>query len=67
MVSVDASLVDFYTVTGGAGGIWMDRNLGASQVATAIKDDKSYGYYYQWGRGTAGLRYLQSDSAGTCR
>ncbi len=60
VVSVDASLVDFYTVTGGAGGIWMDRNLGASQVATAIKDDKSYGYYYQWGRGTDGHQLLTS-------
>ncbi len=30
--------------------IWMDRNLGASQVATSSTDAASYGYYYQWGR-----------------
>jgi uncharacterized protein (TIGR02145 family) len=30
--------------------IWMDRNLGARRVATAITDVYSYGNYYQWGR-----------------
>jgi len=29
---------------------WMDRNLGARRVATAIDDVFSYGNYYQWGR-----------------
>ena len=29
---------------------WMDRNLGARQVADAINDVFSYGNYYQWGR-----------------
>jgi uncharacterized protein (TIGR02145 family) len=29
---------------------WMDRNLGARQVANAINDVFSYGNYYQWGR-----------------
>jgi hypothetical protein len=32
------------------GRIWMDRNLGASQVATASNDANSYGDLYQWGR-----------------
>jgi uncharacterized protein (TIGR02145 family) len=32
------------------GKIWMDRNLGASQVATSITDAASYGDLYQWGR-----------------
>lgn len=32
------------------GDIWMDRNLGASQVATSITDVKAYGDFYQWGR-----------------
>ena len=27
----------------------MDRNLGASQVATAVNDELSFGDYYQWG------------------
>ena len=29
---------------------WMDRNLGARRVATAIDDVLSYGNHYQWGR-----------------
>ena len=34
--------------------VWMDRNLGARRVATAIDDVYSYGNYYQWGRSTDG-------------
>jgi len=33
---------------------WMDRNLGASRVATNITDALAYGDLYQWGRGTDG-------------
>ena len=32
------------------GDIWMDRNLGATQVATSSTDVNSYGDLYQWGR-----------------
>jgi hypothetical protein len=32
------------------GNIWMDRNLGASQVATSSADPDAYGDRYQWGR-----------------
>ncbi|TXB62717.1 fibrobacter succinogenes major paralogous domain-containing protein [Phaeodactylibacter luteus] len=32
------------------GEIWMDRNLGASQVATSYTDAAAYGDSYQWGR-----------------
>ena len=34
--------------------IWLDRNLGASQVATAYNDTDAYGDLYQWGRGADG-------------
>jgi len=34
------------------GKIWMDRNLGATQVATSSTDEDSYGDLYQWGRRT---------------
>jgi uncharacterized protein (TIGR02145 family) len=34
--------------------IWLDRNLGASQVCTALDDSACYGDYYQWGRATDG-------------
>lgn len=36
------------------GAEWMDRNLGASQVATSVDDMDSYGDLYQWGRGNDG-------------
>jgi uncharacterized protein (TIGR02145 family) len=32
------------------GKVWMDRNLGATQVATSSTDINSYGDLYQWGR-----------------
>jgi hypothetical protein len=32
------------------GRIWMDRNLGASRIATDKNDAQSYGDLYQWGR-----------------
>jgi len=34
--------------------VWMDRNLGASRVATSSTDSAAYGDLYQWGRGTDG-------------
>ncbi len=34
--------------------VWLDRNLGASQVCTALDDAACYGDYYQWGRATDG-------------
>lgn len=33
-----------------AGQVWMDRNLGASRVATSMTDTEAYGDLYQWGR-----------------
>ncbi|WP_395804394.1 fibronectin type III domain-containing protein [Daejeonella sp.] len=44
----------FGTVTSATGRIWMDRNLGASRVATSSTDVEAYGDYYQWGRGADG-------------
>ena len=41
---------DVPTVKSKTGKTWMDRNLGASQVATSSSDDKAYGDLYQWGR-----------------
>jgi len=35
---------------GGSVKCWMDRNLGASQVATAYNDSAAYGDLFQWGR-----------------
>lgn len=47
------------------GKIWMDRNLGALQVATSSTDTSSYGYLYQWGRGTDGHQIRTSGTTTT--
>lgn len=43
------------------GKVWLDRNLGATQVATSSTDAASYGDLYQWGRATEG--HQQRNSA----
>ena len=47
------------------GKIWMDKNLGASQVATSSTDAASYGDLYQWGRGTDGHQIRTSGTTST--
>lgn len=42
------------TVTSSTGRIWMDRNLGATRVATSLSDTAAYGDVYQWGRRSDG-------------
>lgn len=44
------------------GHTWLDRNLGATQIATSGTDSASYGHLYQWGRYCDGH---QIDSSGT--
>src|SRR6056297_790033 len=51
---------DVYNPT--TGKIWMDRNLGASQVATSSTDAAAYGDLYQWGRAADGH---ESRTSGT--
>ena len=45
------------------GKTWMDRNLGASQVATSSTDALAYGDLYQWGRGNDGHQCRNSSSS----
>ncbi len=47
------------------GEVWMDRNLGASQVATSSTDSDSYGDYYQWGRAADGHESKTSNKTST--
>ena len=47
------------------GKIWMDRNLGASQVATSSTDVNSYGDLYQWGRRADGHQCRTSATTST--
>jgi len=47
------------------GETWMDRNLGASQVATSSTDTAAYGDLYQWGRLTDGHESRTSGTTST--
>ena len=59
-------VVDPNTVTNTTTGeIWMDRNLGASRVATSSDDTAAYGDLYQWGRATEGHQNRSSDTTST--
>ena len=54
-VGGNTGVMEFNCITNGTTGkTWMDRNLGASQVATSSNDSLAYGDLYQWGRGTDG-------------
>jgi uncharacterized protein (TIGR02145 family) len=44
------------------GRVWLDRNLGATQVATSISDSDGYGGLYQWGRLTDGHQLRNSTA-----
>ncbi len=50
-------------VTSATGEIWMDRNLGATQVAIASNDHLAYGNLYQWGRGNDGHQLITRTSS----
>ena len=49
-------------VQSSTGKIWLDRNLGASQVATSSTDAAAYGDLYQWGRAAEGHQNRSSDN-----
>jgi uncharacterized protein (TIGR02145 family) len=53
------------TVTTATGRVWLDRNLGASRVATSSTDTQAYGDYYQWGRPADGhqTKYLTNNNS----
>jgi uncharacterized protein (TIGR02145 family) len=60
---VPTAIVDITNPT--TGKIWMDRNLGASQVATSSVDTNSYGDLYQWGRRADGHQCRTSPTTAT--
>jgi uncharacterized protein (TIGR02145 family) len=61
--STSAGTTDVYNPT--TGKFWMDRNLGATQVATSSTDANSYGDLYQWGRGADGHQLRTSGTTTT--
>ena len=52
-------------VTSTTGEVWMDRNLGADQVATSSTDQDAYGDLYQWGRFSDGHQCRTSSTTTT--
>ena len=52
------------TVISKTGRVWMDRNLGATQVAKSPTDPLSFGDLFQWGRGTDGHQLRTSTTLG---
>ncbi|MBI9068930.1 MAG: hypothetical protein JEZ09_16660 [Salinivirgaceae bacterium] len=60
---IDVGETDAYNPT--TGKVWMDRNLGATQVATSSTDAAAYGDLYQWGRGTDGHQIRTSVTTAT--
>jgi len=57
----------YSTVVTSTGKTWLDRNLGATQVATSSTDYLAYGDLYQWGRAADGHQIIAwtSSTAGT--
>ena len=53
------------TVVGANGKIWLDRNLGAEQVATSSTDYLAYGDLFQWGRAADGHQVRTSSATST--
>jgi len=53
--------VIYETVLSGGGRCWLDRNLGALQVATSHDDFDGFGDYFQWGRLDDGHQLPGSD------
>jgi len=60
-----AASVTYGTVVGAAGKCWLDRNLGATKVATSVTDAEAYGDLFQWGRGDDGHQLRTSGTTST--
>ncbi|RZJ78030.1 MAG: T9SS type A sorting domain-containing protein, partial [Chryseobacterium sp.] len=54
--------VIYTTVRGADGKVWLQQNLGSSQVATSLADADSYGDLFQWGRWDDGHQVRNSTT-----
>lgn len=52
-------------IVSATGKIWMNKNLGATQVATSTADHLAYGSLFQWGRGADGHEVINWTSSTT--
>jgi len=62
--AASSSVTPTPTVLSPTGKTWMDRNLGATQVASSSTDAASYGDLYQWGRNSDGHQIRTSIISG---
>lgn len=62
--SYRGQMVNYTTVRGADGKVWLQQNLGSTQVATALDDAASYGDLFQWGRWDDGHQLRNSITAG---
>lgn len=53
----------YYEVSSSSGEVWLDRNLGATQVAVSMNDYLAYGSLFQWGRPADGHECITWSSA----
>ncbi len=66
IITMCGSTQTYGTVTNATTGkTWLDRNLGASQVATSSTDHLSYGALFQWGRASDGHECITWTSSTT--
>ena len=63
--SVTQGSLTYNTINTGNGQCWLDRNLGATEVATSATDSNSYGWYFQWGRLADGHQLSNSGTTST--
>ncbi|MDA7761844.1 T9SS type A sorting domain-containing protein [bacterium] len=61
MTCIHAQNVEIVTNVN-TGRTWMNKNLGASQVATSITDENAYGDLFQWGRQADGHQLRTSST-----
>lgn len=62
---IDSTGLTYGTVIGADGRTWLDRNLGATRVATSFDDYQAYGSLFQWGRGADGHQLITHTDATT--
>jgi uncharacterized protein (TIGR02145 family) len=60
---INLSTITSTDVYSPSGLVWMDRNLGASQVATSSSDFNAFGSLFQWGRAADGHQLINWTSA----
>jgi uncharacterized protein (TIGR02145 family) len=62
---VTKDAVTYNLVAGADKKCWLDRNLGATAVATIPNTQAAYGWYFQWGRGADGHQIPTSGTTTT--